>query len=35
MVDSLNNLDPVGLDLLGNQDADTQKMINHTRKLAL
>lgn len=35
MVDSLNNLDPVGLDLLGNKDIDTQKMINHTRNLAL
>jgi len=35
MVQSLNNLDPVGLDSLGNQDADTQKMINHFRKLAL
>lgn len=35
MVCSLNNLDPAGLDLLGNQDADTQKMINHTRKLEL
>lgn len=35
MVHSLNNLDPVSLDLLGDQDADTQKMINHARKLEL
>ena len=35
MVQSLNNLDPAGLDSLGSLDADTQKMINHTRKLAL
>ncbi len=35
MVNSLNNLDPVGLDFLGSEDADTQKMINHTRNLKL
>jgi len=35
MVSSLNDLDPVGLDALGAQEADTQKMINHIRKLQL
>lgn len=35
MVSSLDNFDSISLDLLGLQDPDTQKMINHTRKLQL
>lgn len=35
MVCALDNLDPIGLDALGKLDADTQKMINHNRKLEL
>lgn len=35
MVCSLNNLDPLSLNIVGKKDADTQKMINHVRKLEL
>ncbi|WP_291287636.1 HEAT repeat domain-containing protein [Flavobacterium sp.] len=35
MVTALNNLDAVRLDQMGIADADTQKMINHIRKLQL
>lgn len=35
MVFCYNNLDSKGIDLLGNQDFDTQKMINHIRQLQL
>lgn len=35
MVCSLDNLDQESLNILGKQDADTQKMINHNRKLEL
>lgn len=35
MVCSLDNLDPESVDALGKQDSDTQKMINHNRKLEL
>lgn len=35
MVCSLDNLDPEILNILGQQDSDTQKMINHNRKLEL
>jgi hypothetical protein len=31
MVCCLNNIDPAGLNVLGTQDSDTQKMINHIR----
>lgn len=35
MVFCYNNLDPKGLDILGSKDPDTQKMINHFRKVEL
>ncbi|MNF81676.1 hypothetical protein D3C84_639600 [compost metagenome] len=35
MVCSLDNLDREALNTLGKQDSDTQKMINHNRKLEL
>jgi hypothetical protein len=35
MVCSLDNLDREALNILGKQDSDTQKMINHNRKLEL
>lgn len=35
MVFCYNTLAPVGVDQLGSQDADTQKMINHIRKIEL
>jgi len=35
MVCCLNTIDPSGLNVLGTQDSDTQKMINHIRKRQL
>ncbi|OHT45501.1 HEAT repeat domain-containing protein [Flavobacterium tructae] len=35
MVATLNDLDSVRIDVLGRQDSDTQKMINHIRELQL
>lgn len=35
MVCCLDNIDPTGLNALGAEDSDTQKMINHIRKLQL
>ncbi|MEN2412756.1 HEAT repeat domain-containing protein [Flavobacterium mesophilum] len=35
MVYCYDKLDPAGIDILGSQDLDTQKMINHIRKVEL